>query len=162
MTSRIGYSDQRRFEAVFYSVEHRGMVSKALHPDDCQVCAHIAAEGWTGLDGGTHCRGCCAVWGGHSTIHCVMCHRTFSTQGVLERHQSTYRDAAGELRVRCHDPATSRRRDGRARFGEPRPNGWGVPIWRRPETDSRSPSSSPHRRTTRSNERGGILGAGDG
>jgi hypothetical protein len=51
---------------------------------------------------------------------------------VLDKHQSTWRDGDGELRVRCHDPATRVRRDGVALFGEPAANGWGTPIWRGP------------------------------
>jgi hypothetical protein len=96
---------------------------KRLDPERCDVCAHIATHGWTGLGRGTHCRNCHAVFGGQQA-HCALCHRTFSTNGVAARAHSTTREADGELRRRCLDPA------GIAYFAQPEPNRWGTPIWR--------------------------------
>jgi hypothetical protein len=54
----------------------------------CAPCAYADAHGWWGpsVKGGTHCRTCHASWTGHARAHCTMCHQTFGTDGVADRH----------------------------------------------------------------------------
>jgi hypothetical protein len=89
----------------------------------CEPCVYFDGHGWIGR-GRSHCRTCHAIWTGTAPAHCTKCHRTFGSNGTADLAHSSYRDASGELRRRCHAPelrgliATTHRD--------------GTVIWRRP------------------------------
>jgi hypothetical protein len=55
---------------------------------------------------GTRCKTCSIWWTGASTVHCVMCHRTFTTINVFDLHRVGPAD-----RRECLDPATLKDHD---------------------------------------------------
>jgi len=94
-------------------------MQKTLDPESCTVCAHIQDNGWTGLDRGSHCRECHAIFSGNM-IHCVVCHKTFSTPRTLDVHKTG---------LQCNDP-DSMTHNGKPLFGAPSPNAHGTPVYR--------------------------------
>lgn len=99
---------------------------------ECGPCAFTAIHHHWPHSDMSHCRHCHATWRiGTRTIHCVICHETFTTPGNLDAHKTT-----GNA---CVPPGSLV--DGR---GQPRlraePNAWGTLVWRsaveRPATAS--------------------------
>lgn len=105
----------------------------------CSICKHAVDEDWFGLPPGlTHCprqksdgTWCHATFGGtrlgNPQIHCVKCHRTFSTPRTLEQHKGP-----GNV---CRDPQVMKSKKGQRYFGEPVVNEYGTEIWRRSGED---------------------------
>lgn len=92
----------------------------------CPVCAELEAmpprERYIMDPRLSHCRECHASWGrGTKTQHCTKCHRTFSAVSASDQAHTSRRDAAGELRRVCRDPAEV----GLAAD----PNHWGAEVW---------------------------------
>ncbi len=88
----------------------------------CAPCAYADEHGWWGPGHpGTHCRSCHRSWAGLARAHCMVCHETFSTTGVANRHWSRG--------VRHRDPETvpaiRRCDDGIWRTAKERPERWG-------------------------------------
>lgn len=93
------------------------------HDTPCSICPQAPHPQ------ATHCRECHASWNRQTnTAHCSVCHRTFSTPGVFDKHL---------LSRGCTDPAEVTRRNGDKVYGEPRDNTWGTPVWRLPADESR-------------------------
>lgn len=87
--------------------------------DRCLPCSYTEEHHHWPDPNLSHCRRCHASWRiGTRTIHCVMCHRTFTTPGVLDNHKTT--------RNECIDPATL---TGRKAMRTER-NAYGTPVWR--------------------------------
>jgi hypothetical protein len=88
---------------------------------DCEMCRDLPHPV------ATHCRLCHASWTRRSNIaHCVTCHRTFITHGVLDRHLKPVNQRG------CNDPATVMvtRAGERVHFyREPETNQWGTLVW---------------------------------
>ena len=97
---------------------------------ECEACAFAAVHHhWPNPDQ-SHCRRCHAGWRiGTRTIHCVKCHRTFTTPGVLDMHKVKGNE--------CVDPASLT--GSKAMRAEP--NAWGTMVWR--SADRRPPATTP-------------------
>lgn len=75
-------------------------------------------------DNVSQCKVCGERWGRETSfVHCVMCHRTFSTHSSLALHKAADNQ--------CLDPASVLDRKGMPAFGSPRLAKYGATIWRR-------------------------------
>lgn len=107
-------------------------MTRADYDPSCEICAHAIEHDWFGLtQGTTHCprinqataKHCHATWSGFAAIHCVKCHRTFSSNSGLERHQIP------RFSGTCHDPATLFTKSEAPMFTS-FVNQYGTEIWR--------------------------------
>ena len=68
---------------------------------------------------------CGARWSGTAKAHCAGCHRTFSTNGVFDRHRRN---------LSCLDPDTATKKDGTEVFHPRTDRTTGETIWGYPGT----------------------------
>lgn len=97
-------------------------VSQANPDPDCPFCADLPHRS------ATHCRDCHASWTrATNTAHCTVCHETFSTPGVFDKHLKPVNQWG------CYPPATVVRKGGARKgervFADPVANKWGTLVW---------------------------------
>lgn len=93
---------------------------------DCDMCANRERDGWWGLGGNTHCRGCHRTWKMTTKqAHCTACCAHFSSPSAFDLHLRGIDEA-----LTCRDPGTVRNKKTGAYLLAQREDG----VWTRPQT----------------------------